>query len=56
MGAQITSSPAQRERKGARFAKQSGIGDGPMVALGPSSTPCFARGPLFSRYTGEDAR
>lgn len=48
------SSPAWRERKGARFAKQSGKGEGNIATFGPSSPPCFAWVPLFSRFTGED--
>ena len=54
MAVSFASSPAWRERKGAHFAKQSGKGEGNIATFGPSSPPCFARVPLFSRFTGED--
>jgi hypothetical protein len=47
-----SSSPvsATEEERGPR----SGIGEGPMSAACHSPSPCFARGPLLSRFAGED--
>jgi len=50
-----TSSPAQRERKGARFAKQNGIGEGNSFTALALTSPLRRNGSPPLPQTGEDA-
>ncbi len=57
---EISSSPAQREKKGARpaepKAKQDGIDEGTWPAKCPHLPVAHATGPLFSRFAEETKR
>ena len=52
----VSSSPAQREKKGARFAQQSGIDEGLSSAsnTSPHLPHCYAMGPLPLPQAVED--
>jgi hypothetical protein len=53
---QFSSSPAKRERKGAHFAKQSGIGEGPHASRRPSSPPSLRDGSPSSPVSREKTK